>query len=122
MLKRMRDGGELDHILEAYGGLGLWRDLEHITLRLDELSGPLLLLKGLARTFVRPTTVTVMPSQWRVEFHDFPAGGECAVFHAGRIQLRDGAGVTVLDRDRYRESFAGVRRLRRWSNADAAYF
>ena len=112
----------LDAAIETYGGWDVWRRLESVTLRIDRLDGLLVKWKGLGRTFPAPHTATVKPAQWRVEFGDFPTAGERAIFDRGRIQIIDRADQCVLDRPQYRTTFHGLRKHRRWSPADAAYF
>jgi hypothetical protein len=53
--------------------------------------------------------------------HDYPAPGRRGVFSAGQVQILDGA--TILEaRARPRDSFAGLRKHRRWAPLDALYF
>jgi hypothetical protein len=112
----------LCRVSDAYGGLSLWRKLKGVVLQIDSLGGPLLVAKGLGRTFLPPTIVTVDPLHWRVEFHDFPHAGEKAIFSRGRVQFLNRAGAFALDRPRYRESFSRIKKYRRWSQSDAVYF
>ncbi len=60
--------------------------------------------------------------EWRVEFHDYPRSGERAIFQAGTVELYDTAGVVNFRQAAYRDEFRGLRKYRRWSNADAVYF
>ncbi len=113
---------ELDRIIDVYGGLALWRQLKHVRVRMDALGGPLPVLKGLRRTFAMPGMVTIFPHEWRVEFHDYPRAGERAIFEAGTVELSDAAGAVSFRQAGYRDEFRGLRKHRRWSNADAVYF
>jgi len=112
----------LSRVIDAYGGLALWRKLKCVVLQIDSLGGPLPVAKGLGRTFFQPSIVTVDPSHWRVEFHDFPRTGERAIFSNGTLQFVNPAGTLTMNRSRYRETFRRLRKYRRWSHADAAYF
>jgi hypothetical protein len=96
----------LDKAIDRYGGDELWERLDCITLRMLELSGPLLVMKGLGKTFSRPGIIRVYPKKLRTEFE-----GQ-GTFHAGSV---DG-------HDHYRRTFDGLRKYRRWSTADAVYF
>src|SRR5229473_298988 len=109
-------------LIAAYGGPELWQSLKHVVVQVGSLGGPLPIMKGLGRTFAHPGTVVIEPSQWRAEFQDYPQAGERAIFSAGAVQLRDRAGAIVFEHGRYRETFHGLRKYRRWSTADAVYF
>jgi hypothetical protein len=114
--------GPLERLLDAYGGLALWRNLKHVTLCQDSLGGPLPAVKGLGRTFPAPRVIRVDPVRRIAEFYDYPQPGHRAIFAAGSVQIIDANGSAVLERSRYRECFRGLRKYRRWSPADAAYF
>lgn len=118
----MVDGKAFQRVLDAYGGLALWRKLKHVLLHMDSLAGPLPMMKGLGRTFASPSMVLVDPARWRVEFQDYPQPGERAIFAAGTVQVMDRAGAVVFEQRRYRENFLGLKKNRRWSPADAVYF
>lgn len=112
----------LQRVLDAYGGLALWRNLQHVVLSLDSLGGPLLTMKGLGRTFIAPNSVRVDPVRRIAEFYDYPRLGWRTIFNAGAIKMVDSTSAAALDQDRYRESFRGLKKYRRWSPLDAAYF
>jgi len=112
----------LYRVIDAYGGLALWRKLKCVVLQIDSLDGPLPVAKGLGRTFIQPSIVTIDPLNWKVEFHDFPQPGESAIFSKGTVQFINRAGALTVDRSQYRETFRGLKKYRRWSHADAAYF
>jgi hypothetical protein len=109
-------------LIAAHGGLELWQALKHVVIQVDSLGGMLPVMKGLGRTFAPPGVVLIEPSLWRAEFQDYPQPGEHAIFSAGAVQLRNRAGAITFDHRRYRETFRGLRKLRRWSPADAVYF
>jgi hypothetical protein len=90
----IRQPMKLDETIEAHGGLALWRRLRHLTVRIDELGGPLPIAKGRGRTFAAPSIVTVFPSAWRVEFD------ELGTYAGGAVE-----GGRVLPR--YRQTFRG---------------
>src|SRR5260370_37111454 len=118
----MADDQALDHIIDAYGGLALWRKLKCVILQLDSLGGPLLTVKGLRRTFAPPGIVTVDPVHRRAEFHDYPQPGVRAIFADSAVQLRDKTGLVIFEQSRHRERFRGRKKYRSWSHADAVYF
>jgi hypothetical protein len=114
--------GLLQRVLDAYGGLALWRKLKHVVVRLDSLGGPLPAMKGLGRSFPSPSIVDVDPVNRIAEFFDYPQPGWRGVFNAGAVQIVNGNGAAVLEHDRYRERFRGLKKYRRWPPADAVYF
>lgn len=118
----LADHKAFQRVLDAYGGLGLWRNLQHVIVQLDSLGGPLPLVKGLGKTFPAPRVLLVDPVRRRVEFNDYPNPGERAIFDAGTLRMIDRHGVVVFEQTRYRETFAGLKKYRKWSAADAAYF
>lgn len=118
----MNGSEAIDRVIAAYGGVALWRSLQEVVLEIDFLGGPLPLIKGLGRTFARPSIVAIRPFEWRAEFRDFPGPGESAVFAAGTVQLHDRTGALTFEDRRYRERFHGLKKYRRWSHADAVYF
>jgi hypothetical protein len=91
-------------VLDAYGGLALWRTLKHVVVQLDSLGGPLPRLKGLRRTFLSPRLLLVDPVHRKVEFLDYPKPGERTIFAAGAVLTVDRAGAPVFERSGYRET------------------
>jgi hypothetical protein len=112
----------IHRVLAAYGGLALWRNLRHVMVQVDSLGGLLPVMKGLGHTFAQPGIVVIQPFEWRAEFYDYPNLGEHAIFASGAVQLRDRAGILTFEHRRYRETFRGLHKYRRWSDADAIYF
>jgi hypothetical protein len=111
----------LERAVARHGGWETWRRLEGLSLRLTSLTGLVPELKGVGQTFPAPGRVEVWPRRGVVVAHDYPVPGRRGVFSSGEVQLLDGA--TVLEAHaRPRESFAGLRKFRRWSPADALYF
>src|SRR5258708_13249705 len=109
-------------LVVADGGSELWEWSKHVVVQVESVGGSLPIMKGLGRTFAHPGTVLIEPSQWRAEFQDYPQAGERAIFSSGAVQLRDRTGAIVFEHGRYRETFRGLRKYRRWSHADAVYF
>jgi hypothetical protein len=77
----------LDRVILAHGGLESWRDIQQVQVRIDSLGGPLPSLKGMGRTFAPPTVAVVKPSEWRVEFENYPAKGQTAIFDTDSVRL-----------------------------------
>ena len=96
----------LDRAMERFGGEELWRGLQSIELRLLELRGPLMRLKGYGKTHPKAGLVRVRPHERSAEFEGLGR------FEAGNVDGQPG----------YRDAFAGLRKHRRWSAADATYF
>jgi hypothetical protein len=106
--------------IERHGGWSLWQRLESVSVSLIDLSGALPSLKGHGRSFVMPGTVTIYPWRWRSEFSD--DGQARAVFERGHVQVLGPGGEVLQDSLDHRATFAGLRKLRRWTMADACYF
>lgn len=118
--------GERDRLLRAidrHGGWSLWERLEAVSLSLVRFGGLVPWIKGSGRTFVMPRALTCQPKRGRVEWYR-QAGDSClAVFEAGHMRLLDpGTGQVTLDSPDHRQTFRGLRKLRRWRLADAGYF
>jgi len=94
----------LERAVARHGGWDSWRALRTVDLRMLSLGGPLPWLKGAGRTFHRPESARVWPHQQRV------------VFDGLNENEYDGVATT------HRKTFRGLRKLRRWSRADACYF
>ena len=92
----------LERAVARHGGWESWRALQTIDLRLLDLGGPLPFLKGVGKTFRPPETVRVWPHRQRVLF--------------------DGSDTYDGTATAHRATFRGLRKLRRWSRADACYF
>jgi hypothetical protein len=111
----------LERAVERHGGWGAWRRLGGVHIKLAALTGMVPELKGVGRTFPLPSRAEVWPHGGVVTFHDYPVAGRRGVFSGGQVQILEGA--TILEaRARPRESFAGLRKHRRWSPLDALYF
>lgn len=120
--RKLADHPKLARAIEAYGGISLWRRLKHVVLRVESLGGILPVIKGLGNTFARPELVTVSPADRRVEFHDYPRPGARAQFDNGSVSVYDAEGAEVFREGAYRQTFRGLAKNRRWSDADAVYF
>jgi hypothetical protein len=110
----------IERACRAHGGEERWR---HWRLRLEmrALRGLLPSLKGLGRTFPRPSRVLIEPARAAATFEDYPTPGARAHFDAGAVRLVDAGGGEQVSPD-HRASFVGRARRRRWSPADAVYF
>ena len=115
-------GALLERAVARHGGWAAWEALDRVTLEMRALSGLVPAMKGVGRTFPRPSRIDVYPRAFRAVFHDYPAIGQRGVFDAGAVQLLDGNGAAVAANADHRRSFRGLRKWRRWSPADALYF
>lgn len=97
----------LRRAIDRHGGWALWIRLQAITVHLVSLSGLLPSVKGYGRTFQLPRYATSYPKQGRTVWSEQPGGPAVAVFDPA-------AG--------HRQSFRGLRKLRRWNTTDACYF
>jgi hypothetical protein len=111
----------LARAVERHGGWAAYQRLGGLVLRAPALTGFLPELKGVGRTFPLPSRIEVWPHAAVAVFHDYPVAGRRGVFSRGEVQLVEG--TTILEaRARPRDTFAGLRKLRRWSPIDALYF
>ncbi len=113
----------LNGAFARHGGLALWHRIEHVDVRFEELGAPLMWMKGVGRTFPRPGIVRLLPHRYRVEFFDYPVAGSTGIFDHGRVWVGNMAAAPEMDRlPRYRDTFRGWAKYRRWKPADAVYF
>jgi hypothetical protein len=111
----------LARAIDRHGGWATWRQLGGLELSITSLTGLVPQVKGVGRSFPLPSRIEVWPRRGHVVMHDYPAPGRRGVFAAGQVQILDGA--TILEaRARPRDSFAGLRKHRRWAPLDALYF
>jgi hypothetical protein len=111
----------LERAIERHGGWDAWRRFGGVSMVTAALAGLVPRLKGAGQTFRVPPRIDVWPRRGVVVLHDFPAPGRRGVFSSGQVQFFDDK--TLLDaRAQPRASFAGLRKYRRWSPADALYF
>lgn len=96
--------------MDAYNRIG------GIVLRIDQLSGLIPFMLGIGRSFPKPTTINVEPHQRRTTFHKVGIDDSDVVYHNGSVSI-NGACI-----ENYRQRFRGLRKLRIFSMADAAYF
>lgn len=105
-------------ILEAHGGVDYWRSLSAIDVEFSAW-GFLFTAKHVApQQHTRLTVNTRIPE---AVLHDYPAVGQHAVVHAGRVDICDTAGSVLDSRVNPREAFRSGRALR-WNAIDFAYF
>jgi hypothetical protein len=105
----------VDKSIQRYGSQSRWERL-HLVLSPQAVGGLLPWMKGIGRTFTLPSRAEIEPRRARALFCDFPRPGETGLFAAGRVAL--GAAPPV----EHRQSFAGLRKWRRWTPLDALYF
>ncbi len=113
----------LARAIQRHGGEAGKACLAAVRLRVAHLGGAIPTMKGLGRTHPAPGEITVEPFERRLTFHDYPAPGSTIVYDAGLLALHpgEGGGGKQLHMS-YRETFRGLRKLRRWAPLDAAYF
>lgn len=109
-------GEIVERAIARHGGLDAFASCNTITIRVEQLSGSIPFCKGIGRTFRRPTEVQVSPRRRKARFVALGDGGQDIEFDSGSILCGD-------DRhEAYRQTFDGLKKLRRWSPNDAAYF
>lgn len=87
-----------------------------ITLRIEQLTGLIPFLLGIGRSFPKPTTIRVEPHERRTTFHAVGESGSDVVYERGAVTIN---GKRL---ENYRRNFKGLRKIRIFSMADAAYF
>jgi len=115
-------GALLDRAIARHGGWAAWQALTCLTLAPKAMRGIVPSFKGIGRTFQFPPRIEVFPHEHRAVFHDYPGAGQRGVFRAGAVELLDRGGATLAGNTDARATFAGLRKWRRWSPADALYF
>jgi hypothetical protein len=108
--------------IDRHGGWEAWKALRVLIVKPRALSGLLPWLKGHGRTFGLPSRAEVRPHDAKATFFDYPTKDATGTFAAGAITLTDASGASVLSLADARAQYRGVRKLRRWSAADALYF
>ena len=113
----------LDRAIDRHGGEDGKRRLAAVRLSVEHLGGRIPNAKGLGRTHPKPSVITVEPFAPRLTFHDYPEPGWTIVYDDGLLAVHpgEGGGGRQLHMG-YRETFRGLKKLRRWSPLDAAYF
>lgn len=111
---------DLEHILDAHGGLDRWHSLTAIELEISAY-GFLFAAKRVPRQrHVRFTISTRTPD---VVIHDYPAPGQSAVLRGNdRVEIRDAGGAVLKARDNPRDAFTLGRHSLYWDALDFAYF
>jgi hypothetical protein len=114
---------QVERAIEAHGGRARFSRVDRIRLGLTGVSGALPRLKGLGRTFPAPAGFEIWPHQRMTVFHGYPDADHRGRFHDGDVSLeRIDDGTVTAHSPQHRRSFAGLRKLRRWSPLDALYF
>jgi hypothetical protein len=106
----------IEKAIERHGGIDVYNRIGGILLRMERLSGMIPFMLGIGRTFPMPTTINVEPHAHRTTFHGAGTGGSDVVYQRGTVTI-DGTRI-----ENYRHKFNGLRKIRIFSKADAAYF
>jgi hypothetical protein len=112
----------LEGAVRRHGGWEAWRALRVLIVEPRSLSGLVPWSKGYGRTFRLPPRAEIAPHTGTAVFVDYPAPGATGTFARGALTLADARGAVVASADDGRASFRGLRKLRRWTAADALYF
>jgi hypothetical protein len=110
----------LESVIEAHGGLELWRELDAVSARLVQ-GGALWTVKGqrgvLDDVFVR----TSLHQEW-VSHHPFGAADRRSAYTPERVAIETTNGEVVEALERPRASFAGHTLETPWTSLQLAYF
>jgi len=99
--------------IDRHGGNSAFSSFEEISICIKRMGGIIPVAKGLNRTFSFPDRIVVRPHS-KVAIFKYDDGD--IVFDNGSII------TSTKSINRYRETFSGFRKLRFWTNNDAAYF
>ncbi len=73
-----------EKIIASHGGWNAWDHLDQIDFDIEKMSGFLMWVKGLNRTFFKPQRMTVFPKEQRAQFHYLNHRDE---YFNGKVQL-----------------------------------
>jgi hypothetical protein len=117
----------LASVLEAHGGIERWNQVARLTARLS-LGGPFWEWKGWPDVY-RDQTVTLETRHERIAFEPFPVTGQRSVLDVAAdgsrpeiLQLGDGSGAVLEEREDPRRSFPAYRNEVAWDAIQVAYF
>lgn len=108
--------GIVDRSIERHGGSAAFAALAAIQIKFRRLGGAIPRAKGIGRTFPHPGEATIQPRAKIAVFHGLADDGGDVTFDNGTMT------VNGKKMDHYRQTFNGLRKIRRWSCIDAAYF
>ncbi|WP_395665968.1 hypothetical protein [Methylocella sp.] len=109
-----------DYVIEAHGGLPLWRQFEQVSADLDQ-GGVLWSVKGFPHTLERTSVAVGLKTQW-ASHAPFGSGGRRSRFEPGRTALESADGAILEDLSDPRASFAGHTLQTPWTELQLAYF
>ncbi len=101
--------------IRRFGGRARWERLR-LTVSPRGLRGLVPWIKGNGRTFALPPRAELIPARAEATFFDYPQPGSMGRFVRGQVAIGD---APLAD---HRQTFRGLRKLRRWSPLDALYF
>lgn len=112
----------LDEVVEAYGGLGRWKELDTIKIH-QTVGGVLWPLKGVDGV-INDSTVEIRVQEQRVWHRPLPKPGFRSSYSPERVAIEtdDDSAVTVEVLNSPRESFEGHGVETPWSMLQMAYF
>jgi hypothetical protein len=108
----------LDQVIDAYGGMGLWRSIDTLTARLS--FGGL----AFASRFKRARfdqQLKISTREPRVVFEDYPQPNQRGIFTPDRVSIETG-GKLIAQREQPRAAFRELRRQIWWDDLDLLYF
>ena len=107
-------------VIEAQGGLALWRGLEAIELTLD-ISGALFFMKRVPRR--RGLRVRVSLGSCRTELLDYPFEGYSGIYEGNEVsRIATADGTPVAERAAPRRAFRRLAKSLAWDELDFIYF
>lgn len=112
----------VERAIAAHGGLERWQAVQRIDLRVHRARGSLLTIKGRGRTFEMPCDIHTYPHDRRTEFLDYPGHDQRTIFRDRDVSVEQPPGHVIVKSPDHRRTFAGLRKLRRWTPLDPAYF
>jgi hypothetical protein len=116
----MKSNDLLEQVLEAHGGRKRWQSLDRI--EADFSSGGLAFSLHLQPWTLQGLKISVQPHAQRVVLRDFVHPGWSGVWTPNQVQILDGTGVVVAQRQDPRTAFSRIDKQVRWNKLDILYF
>ncbi|MBB5770238.1 hypothetical protein HNP47_000207 [Brevundimonas vesicularis] len=107
-------------IIDAHGGLEIWRRFSSLTAHLKQ-GGALWALKGQGGKLDETDVTVGLQEEW-ASHHPFGPDGKVTHFRPGSVEIKDRSGAVVESLDDPRASFAGHALETPWTEPQLAYF
>lgn len=116
----MKSNPLFEKVLEAHGGRQRWQSLDRI--EADFSSGGLAFSLHLQPWALQGLKISVHPHARRVVLQDFVHPGWSGEWTPEQVQILDGSGKVVAQRQHPRDAFSRIDKQVRWNKLDILYF